>query len=67
MGVFPPEVWAGFLKCSPNSIRPLLLWLQRELGVLFEDQWWEMAAAEGIIVSHRCLWGLHEEKLLQKL
>ncbi|NXE84813.1 TOPRS ligase, partial [Cochlearius cochlearius] len=67
VGIFPPEVWADFFKSHPNSIRPLLLWLQRELGVLFEDQWWEVAAAEGIIVSHLCHWGLHEEVLVQKV
>ena len=64
---FPPEVWADFFKRHPDNIRPLLPWLRRELRVLAEDQWWEMAAAEGTIVAHLCLYGLDEEALVRQL
>ncbi|XP_029861613.1 uncharacterized protein LOC115337456 [Aquila chrysaetos chrysaetos] len=67
VGSFPPAVWADFFKSHPNNIRPLLPWVRHELGVLYEEQWWEVAAAEGIIVAHLCLWGLDEEVLVQKL
>ncbi|XP_074449335.1 uncharacterized protein LOC141745456 isoform X2 [Larus michahellis] len=64
---FPPEVWADFFKSHPSSIEPLMPWLRRELGVLFEDRWWDVAAAEGSIVAHLCLWGLDEAVLEQQL
>ncbi|NXU22135.1 TOPRS ligase, partial [Thalassarche chlororhynchos] len=64
---FPPEVWADFFKSHPDNIRPLLPWLRRELGVLLEDEWWEVAAAEGTIVAHLCLCGLDEEMLVRQL
>ena len=67
VGSFPPAVWADFFKSHPDNIRPLLPWLRYELGVLYEEQWWGAAAAQGIIVAHLCLWGLDEEVLVQKL
>ncbi|NXS40102.1 TOPRS ligase, partial [Balaeniceps rex] len=67
VGSLPPEVWADFFKSHPNNIRPLLPWLRRELGVLSEDQWWEVAAGEGTIVAHLCLYGLDEEALVRQL
>ncbi|GAB0205886.1 translation initiation factor IF-2-like [Grus japonensis] len=49
------------------EMRPLLPWLRRELEVLAEDQWWEVAGAEGTIVAHLCLCGLDEEALVRHL
>ncbi|NWH48170.1 TOPRS ligase, partial [Fregata magnificens] len=67
VGGFGPETWADFFKSHPNNIRPLLPWLRRELGVLFEEQRWEVAAAEGTVVAYLCLWGLDEEVLVREL
>ncbi|GAB0205840.1 hypothetical protein GRJ2_003049600 [Grus japonensis] len=64
---FPPKLWADFFKSHPNNVRPLLPWLWRELEVLAEDQWWEVAGAEGTIVAHLCLCGLDEEALVRHL
>ncbi|KAM9589288.1 uncharacterized protein ACIBXB_007720 [Morphnus guianensis] len=66
-GSFPPAAWADFFKSHPDNIRPLLPWLRQELGVLFQHQWWEVAAAEGTVVAHLCLYGLDEEELVQQL
>ncbi|NXS69224.1 TOPRS ligase, partial [Pandion haliaetus] len=67
VGGFPPAVWADFFQSHPSNIRPLLPWVRRELGVLFRHQWWEVAAAEGTVVAHLCLYGLDEEMLVQQL
>ncbi|GAB0205683.1 hypothetical protein GRJ2_003033900 [Grus japonensis] len=67
VGGFTPEVWADFFKSHPDNIRPLLPWLQQEFRVVFEDRRWEVAAAEGTVVVHLCLYGLDEEALLRHL
>ncbi|XP_071587153.1 E3 ubiquitin-protein ligase Topors-like [Heliangelus exortis] len=67
VGGFPPEVWAEFFKRDPVNIRPLLLWMQGELEVMFEGEWWKADQAEGIIVSYLCLHGLDEEQLVEDL
>ncbi|XP_074876856.1 uncharacterized protein LOC142027100 [Buteo buteo] len=66
-GSFPPAAWADFFKSHPDNTRPLLPWLRRELGALFQHRWWEVAAAEGTVVAHLCLYGLEEEELAQRL
>lgn len=35
--------------------------------MLAKDQWWEVAAGEGTMVAHLCLWGLDEEVLVWQL
>ena len=67
VGGFPPEVWADFFRSHQNNIRPLLPWMRRELLGLFEGQWWEAGTAEGLIVSHLCVWGLDEAVLVQNM
>ncbi|XP_074673819.1 uncharacterized protein LOC141920635 [Strix aluco] len=67
VGGFPPEVWADFFRSHRNNIRPLLPWMGRELLRLFEGQWWEAGTAEGLIVSHLCLWGLDEAVLVRNM
>ncbi|GAB0205677.1 hypothetical protein GRJ2_003033300 [Grus japonensis] len=67
VGGFTPEVWADFFKSHPDNIRPLLPWLRQEFRVMFEDRRWEVAAAEGTVVAHLCLYGLDEEALVQHL
>ncbi|NXF69428.1 TOPRS ligase, partial [Ciccaba nigrolineata] len=67
VGGFPPEVWADFFRSHRNNIRPLLPWMRWELLGLFEGQWWEAGTAEGLIVSHLCLWGLDEAVLVRNM
>ncbi|NXE10835.1 TOPRS ligase, partial [Lophotis ruficrista] len=67
VGGFSPEVWADFFESHPDNTRPLLPWLRQELRLIFEEQWWEVAAGEATIVGYLCLWGLDEEVLVQHL
>ncbi|KAM6329419.1 E3 ubiquitin-protein ligase Topors-like isoform 2-T3 [Alca torda] len=64
---FPADVWADFFKSHPKNIEPLLPWLRRELGVLFEERWWDVAVAESTVVAHLCRWGLDKAVLEQQL
>ncbi|XP_054042164.1 uncharacterized protein LOC128902728 [Rissa tridactyla] len=64
---FPAEVWADIFKSHPKNIEPLMPWLRRELGVLFEDRWWDVAVAESTIVAHLCRWGLDKAVLERQL
>lgn len=57
---FPPEVWAAFLQLYPRKLRPLLQWLQREIGRISGNEWWDIHARQSIILSFLCMHRLNE-------
>ncbi|KAK4816611.1 hypothetical protein QYF61_018662 [Mycteria americana] len=66
VGGFHAYVWASLFRVYPTVLRPLLPWLHRELGQLFEDAQ-EAAAAQSLVTSSLRYFGLDEGALIQLL
>lgn len=61
---FQPEVWAGLFRGSLEILEPLLSWLNQ---VLHRACWWELALAQGTVITNLCRYGLDEEALVREL
>ncbi|NWH54942.1 TOPRS ligase, partial [Fregata magnificens] len=67
VGSLHPHVWALLFREDPALLRPMMLWLQQELWLIFEGGRGEASAARRLIVSSLHLFGLDEEALFQLL
>ncbi|XP_021154917.2 uncharacterized protein LOC110365176 [Columba livia] len=59
-----PQVWAGLFRSSREIMEPLLSWVNEVLQGPF---WWELAMAQGTIVTALCRHGLDQEALVREL
>ena len=66
VGGFYACLWASIFRLHRAVLHPLLPWLHQELGQLFEDAQ-EAAAAQSLVISSLCYFGLDEEALIQLL
>lgn len=66
LGGFHVYVWAFIFRVHPAVLNPLLPWLQQQLGQLVRDAQ-AVLAAQSLVVSSLCFFGLDEESLIQLL
>ncbi|XP_071587215.1 E3 ubiquitin-protein ligase Topors-like [Heliangelus exortis] len=67
VGGIYPHLWAFIFRVYPALLQPVLPWLQRELGLIFEGAQEAAAAAQRRVLSSLHLFGLDEGTLCRLL
>ena len=67
VGSLQADTWATLFWDHPALLEPLLPWLHRVLGLVFEDDHLQAAIVEDIIMSSLVLFGLDEDVLVRLL
>ncbi|NXF38401.1 TOPRS ligase, partial [Nyctibius bracteatus] len=67
LGGLHPHIWALLFREDPALLRPVLLWLQQELRLIFAGAREAAEAARRLILSSLQLFGLDRETLIQLL
>ncbi|NXF40896.1 TOPRS ligase, partial [Nyctibius bracteatus] len=66
-GSLHPHIWALLFREDPALLRPVLLWLQQELRLIFAGAREAAEAARRLVLSSLQLFGLDREILIQLL
>lgn len=67
VGGLPPDIWVTIFQGYPKTLELLMPWPQQELQEIYGARWWQVVAAEALIMSSLCFLGLDKEALVQEL
>ncbi|NXI65521.1 TOPRS ligase, partial [Anseranas semipalmata] len=67
LGGLQADTWAALIEQDRAILEPVLPWLRGELQEIHGAEWWKAVAAESLVLSTLCLYGLDEEALFEML